>query len=94
MTDDPTTTAIVTLSAERDQLRVENQRLGQALIEARTEVEALKAEGDRLFVAGYEQAVREIRDYFTRPKNPEVLAEIEKIWMGKPTAYPPPVRKS
>lgn len=62
---DPTSAAIAAQSEERDQLRAENQRLSKL--------------GDAMFVGGYDQAVREIRDHFAKGQ-PEVAREIEKIW--------------
>ena len=96
MTDlplDPTSTAIAAKNEERDQLRAENQRLSRALVAACTEIEVVTADrgrlstlstrGDAMFVDGYDQAVREIRDHFAKAKAVEVVAEIEKIWLDK-----------
>lgn len=55
------------VSAERDQLRVEADRL--------------KTIGETMFVEGFDQAVVEIRDHFRKAKDTEVVAEIEKIWL-------------
>ena len=55
------------VSAERDQLRVEADRL--------------KTIGDTMFVEGYDQAVVEIRDHFRKAKDTEVVTVIEKIWL-------------
>ncbi len=83
---DPTTAAIAEQNAERDRLRAEVPRLERALVAAYTEVEVVKAEaarlkklGDTMFVEGYDQAVHEIRNHFTRQKQPDVVAEIDKI---------------
>lgn len=91
--DDCTTAALVAQVEARDHLRAENQQLYRELVATRAEIDALKVEcsqqkqlGDKMFVAGYEQAVREIRDHFARPKDPEVVSEIERRWMGKPVA--------
>lgn len=94
-TIDPTTVSIEAGTAERERLRAEVLRLSQALVAAytdseavsaerdlyRTEVERLKKIGDTMFVEGYDQAVEEIRDHFRKAKQPEVVAEVEKIWM-------------
>ncbi len=96
-TDDPTTAAIVALNDERDRLRAEAQRLSKALVEAyttaegvsadrdylRAEVERLKKIGDTTFVKGYDQAVGEIRNHFSKAKDMETVAEIEKIWLAE-----------
>ena len=55
------------VGAERDQLRVEANRL--------------KTIGETMFVEGYDQAVAEIRDHFRKAKDTEVVAEIEKTWL-------------
>lgn len=52
---------------------------------ARTEIEHAKKHGDTMFVAGYDQAVGEIRDHFKKASEVEVVAEIEKIWFKKGT---------
>ena len=92
---DPTTASIAAGNAERDRLRAEVLRLSQALVAAYTDAEAVSAERDRyraeaerltkigetMFVEGYDQAVEEIRDHFRTAKQPEIVAEIEKIWM-------------
>ena len=78
---DPTTIAIDAQNNRREQLRVEVSRLERALVAAYTDIEVLKADGDRLFVEGYDQAVREIRDHFKNAKETEIVAEIEKIWL-------------
>jgi hypothetical protein len=85
---DPTTASIASQNDERDQLRAENMRLSRALVAAYTDVEVVTADrdrssklGDTLFVEGYDQAVREIRDHFDRKRQIEVVVEIEKIWM-------------
>lgn len=94
---DPTTAAVEAAHAERDRLRAEVLRLSQALVAAYTNAEAVSADRDRLgaevdrlkkivdtmFVEGYDQAVGEIRDHFRKAKEPEVAAEIEKIWLQK-----------
>ena len=84
---DPTTAAIEASNIERDQLRAEVPRLERALVAAYTEVEVIKADrdrlaglGDALFVEGYDQAVREIRDHFAKQQQTDVAAEIDKIW--------------
>jgi hypothetical protein len=89
--DDPTTAALLTQGADRDQLRAEVERLERALVAALAEVEAVKAErdrltarGDALFVEGYDQAVREIRDHFAETEDDVsavAVAEIEATWM-------------
>lgn len=66
MTIDPTTAAIEAQNDERDHLRAEVVRLGKL--------------GDAMFVEGYDQAVREIRDHFKKEQKLDVVAEIEKIW--------------
>ena len=79
---DPTTALIEASNAERDRLRAENDRLSKALVTAYTDVQVLKAERDRMFVEGYDQAVCEIRDHFRRKADAEIVAkEIEKIWL-------------
>lgn len=78
---DPTTAAIEAQIEERDRLRAENARLSKALVEACTEVEVVKADWDRMFVEGYNQAVREIRKHFAEAGRPDVVHEIEKIWL-------------
>ena len=55
------------VSVERDQLRVEADRL--------------KTIGKTMFVEGFDQAVVEIRDHFRKTGGAEVVAEIEKIWL-------------
>ena len=55
------------VSAERDQLRTEANRL--------------KTIGETMFVEGYDQAVVEIRDHFRKAGDTGVVAEIEKIWL-------------
>ena len=87
---DPTTAATLAQHEEREQLRAENLRLSRALVAAYTDVEVLKAEGGRLssladtrFVEGYDQAVREIRDHFTKVENGYIVAVIEEIWLKK-----------
>jgi hypothetical protein len=89
--DDPTTAAVMASNDEREQLRDGVSRLERALVAAYTEIDAVKADRDRLnliskrgdtmFVEGYNQAVREIRDHFAKAKEAEVVAEIEKIWL-------------
>ena len=78
---DPTTAAMTAQIAERDQLRTENVRLGQALVTALTEIEVLKTE--RTFAKGYDQAVHEIRDHFAKVHNGYIVAVIEEIWLKK-----------
>lgn len=85
---DPTTNAISASIAEREKLHTEVGRLEKALVAAYTDVEVLTADRDRLstlgdtmFVEGYDQAVREIRDHFKRTLDAEVVVEIEKIWL-------------
>lgn len=70
MTDplDPTTAAIEAQNKERDQRR-----------SACTDVEVMNV----LFVQGYDQAVREIRDHFAKMGNGYVVAVIEEIWLKK-----------
>jgi hypothetical protein len=60
-------TDVEVLSAERDRLCAEVQRLSKI--------------GDTMFVKGYDQAVGEIRDHFRKDKQMEVVSEIEKTWM-------------
>jgi regulator of replication initiation timing len=95
MTDpasDPTTAAIMEQLKERDQLRGETSRLREALAAALADVmrvtadrDHLRAEaaqrGNAMFVEGYDQAVREIRDHFGKQRQPKVSAVIEKIWI-------------
>ena len=85
---DPTTAAIAAQNGERARLRTEVERLERALVAAYTDVEVVKADRDRLatlgdamFVEGYDQAVREIRDHFAKGKETEIITEIEKIWL-------------
>lgn len=85
---DPTTAAILAQRAEHDRLRAEVERLERALVAAHTEVEVVKADRDRisklgetLFVEGYDQAVREIRDHFAEAGDVTAVTEIETIWM-------------
>lgn len=85
---DPTTAAITEQIEERDQLRAENLRLSRALVAAYTDVEVVAADRDRLsklgdtmFVEGYDQAVREIRDHFAKVDNGFIVAVIEQIWL-------------
>jgi len=85
---DPTTEAIAASTAEREKLHAEVLRLEKALVAAYTDVEVLTADrdrlstrGDALFVEGYDQAVREIRDHFKQARQAEVVVEIEKIWL-------------
>ena len=66
-TIDPTTASIEAGTAERERLRAEVLRLTKI--------------GERMFVEGYDQAVEEIRGHFRKAKQPEIVAEIEKIWM-------------
>ncbi len=94
MSPDPTTASIEAANAERARLRTEVLRLSEALVAAytdsqavsaardqlRVEADRLKTIGDTMFVEGYDQAVGEIRDYFRKAKDTEVVAEIEKIW--------------
>jgi hypothetical protein len=87
---DPTTAAIAAQIDERDHFRAENARLARALVVALTEIEALKAERDRLsavddpsFAKGYDQAVHEIRDHFAKVHNGYIVAVIEEIWLKK-----------
>jgi len=84
---DPTTAAIASQNADRDQLRADVVRLERSLVAAHTEIEGVKADRDRLaklgdamFVEGYDQAVREIRDHFAKQRQTEVAAEIDKTW--------------
>ena len=79
---DPTTTAIETTNDDRDNLRAEVLRLERALAAARTDVEV----GNALFVMGYDQAVREIRDHFKKARQDDVVAEVEKIWIKGPSS--------
>ena len=99
-TVDPTTASVEAAHAERDRLRAEVLRLSQALVVAYTNVEAVSAERDHLgaetnrlnkivdtmFVAGYDQAVGEIRDHFAKAKQAEVVREIETIWLKRSTS--------
>ena len=92
---DPTTASIEAGNAERERLRAEVLRLSQALVAAYTDSEAVSAErdfyrteadrlkkiGETMFVEGYDQAVEQIRDHFRTAKQPEVVAEVEKLWM-------------
>ncbi len=85
---DPTTAAIAAQNADRDQLRSDVTRLERALVAAHTEIESVKADRDRLaklgdtmFVEGYDQAVREIRDHFKKVENGYIVAVIEQIWL-------------
>lgn len=94
-TIDPTTASIEAGTAERERLRAEVLRLSQALVAAYTDSEAVSAErdlyrseaerltkiGETMFVEGYDQAVKEIRDHFRKVTQTEVVAEVEKIWM-------------
>lgn len=70
---DPTTEAIERMNVERVKLLAEVDRLNKI--------------GDAMFVAGYDHAVREIRDHFAKmrveqlSRHTEVVAEIEKIWI-------------
>jgi hypothetical protein len=87
---DPTTAAMTAQIVERDQFRIENVRLGQALVTALTEIEALKTERAQLaanaehaLVKGYDQAVHEIRDHFAKVHNGYIVAVIEEIWLKK-----------
>ncbi len=71
---DPMAAAIEDRHAEREQLRIENDRLSRALIAAYTNVEVLSAEcdrlclevqrlskiGDQMFAKGYDQAKKEL----------------------------------
>jgi hypothetical protein len=84
---DPTSAAIAAQSAERDQLRAEVDRLARALVAAYTDVEAVKAERDRLsklgdamFEKGYDQAAREIRDHFAKASDHGIVHVIESVW--------------
>jgi len=88
---DPTTAAIEAQNAERDQLRADNARLERALVAAYTEIEVIKADRDRLagcgdasFVAGYDQAVLEIRDHFAKAGDHAVVNVIEATWLKRP----------
>jgi hypothetical protein len=74
---DPTTALIEAQNNERTQLRTENQ------------VDRLR---DEAFVAGYDQAVREIRDHFAKAGDHGTVHVIETTWLGKPTAFPPKPR--
>lgn len=64
---DPTTAAIEARNDELDQLRAENDRLSKL--------------GDTMFIEGFDQAVREIRDHFKKVCQDEVVTEIEKTWL-------------
>jgi len=68
---DPTTASIEEGNTERARLQAEVDRMTKI--------------GDALFVEGYDQAVREIRDHFAKAKDIEVVAEIEKIWLKEKT---------
>lgn len=59
-------TEIHSVTAERDYLRAENDRL--------------KKIRNTMFGEGYDQAVEEIRDHFAKRENTEVIAEIDLIW--------------
>ena len=87
---DPTTAAIAASNDEREKLRTEVERLERALVASYIDIEVVKADRDRLsklddamFVKGYDEAVREIRDHFRKVKETEIVAEIEKIWFKK-----------
>ena len=82
---DPTTVAIEARNEALDQLRAENLRLSNALVEGvKTHRDLLSKVGDALFVEGYDQAVREICDHFNKACQDTVVAEIEKIWLKGP----------
>jgi hypothetical protein len=85
VTIDPTTAAIEVQTHEREELRAENQRLRRELTAACTEFEAVKAErttrADASFVAGYDQAVLEIRDHFAKAGDHGVVHVIETTWL-------------
>jgi len=73
---------------EPDPLPGTVERLERALVAAYTDVEVLTADRDRLsklsdsmFEKGYDQAVREIRDHFKKLRQPDVVTEVEKIWL-------------
>ena len=85
---DPTTAAIAASNDEREKLRTEVERLECALVAAYTDIEVVTADrdrfsklGDAMFVEGYDEAVREIRDHFRKVKETEIVTEIEKIWL-------------
>ena len=57
------------------------ERVGTAMVELD------KAMFDNaMFVKGYDQAVREIRDHFKKARQDEVVSEIEKIWIKGPSS--------
>lgn len=89
MTVDPTTASIEARNTEREELRAENSRLRRELTAAYTEVETLKAEritrADASFVAGYDQAVVEIRDHFAKTGGHDVVNVIEATWLRRPS---------
>jgi hypothetical protein len=62
---DPTTAALEEWLAERDRLRAEVDRLSRTT--------------GIMFEKGYDQAAREIRDFFAKAGQREVVDEIEKI---------------
>lgn len=72
LVNDPTTAAIEAMNDERDHLRAEVARLSKI--------------GDALFVEGYDQAVREIRDHFSKTRQADVAREIEAIWLKDPAS--------
>lgn len=80
-TQDPTTTAIDAQNNEREKLRTEVERLERALEVVTADRDRITKLGDALFVEGYDEAVREIRDHFKKVQETEIVAEIEKIWM-------------
>ena len=85
---DPTTAALAAQSADREQLRADGARIERELVDvraaiatAREERDRLAARGDALFVEGYDQAVREIRDHFKKVNDGYVVAVIEETWL-------------
>jgi len=69
-------------AAERDR---DAELCSQDACVAHAEAERLKKLGDTMFVEGYDQAVREIRDHFAKRRQIDVVAEIDKTWMKEST---------
>jgi len=83
----PETVSIEVRNEALDQLRAENLRLSKVFVEGvKTHRDLLSKVGDALFVDGYDQAVREIRDHFKKASQDEVAAEVEKIWRKGPAS--------
>lgn len=84
---DPTTVAIVELTAERDRLRIENRVLCKTVVAAYADLDAAIAVRDRLARIGdgvaagaIQQAIREVREHFTKTARQDVADEISAIW--------------